>query len=101
MICHKHGYANGVLCQMCDLTDQYKYLALRLNEAQAKENDGRGVSCVQTIVTYLNMGDIRAARAVARNESDKLWAYPEIRKDIHQYLEPIGYMDPDTKKLVK
>jgi len=50
----------------------------RLWDLQAPLNDGRGVSCVRSLCTYLRRHDIDAAQAVADNESDKLSNYPTI-----------------------
>lgn len=70
-------------------------LANELEKMQADANRGRGVSCVQTMVAYLRQDNFRSACAVARNESDKLWQYPAIRKYIHYNLTPIGYQEED------
>ena len=61
-------------------------LADKLDELQSSKFDGRGVSCVQTIVAYLKAGDLDSARAVCFNESDKIRDNPEIR-DIKELLE--------------
>lgn len=77
------------------------YVADWLDKAQATANKGRGISVVQTIVFYLRRGEIESARAVSRNDSDKLWQYPEIRKYVHDNLEPIGYWDETEKCIIK
>lgn len=64
-------------------TEEMKALADALDDLQKPENDGRGVSCVETAVTYLRAGFIDKARAVVWNEGDKLWAYPYI----HRFLK--------------
>jgi predicted cupin superfamily sugar epimerase len=69
-------------------------IADKLDDMQSKQNNGRGVTCVCTIVYYLRKDDMDSARAVARNESDKLWQYPDIREFIHKNLEPIGFWNP-------
>ncbi|MBI2056470.1 MAG: hypothetical protein HYT37_03765 [Candidatus Sungbacteria bacterium] len=61
-------------------------LADRLDTLQQQENNGRGVSCVKTLVFYLQAGDIEKARAVCLNEADKIVNYPKIRKIIQQEL---------------
>ncbi|MDX1535896.1 MAG: hypothetical protein R3346_04015 [Candidatus Spechtbacterales bacterium] len=53
-------------------------LANNLDELQASENEGRGISCVRTIAAYLRAGDKKTARAICLNESDKIRSYPEI-----------------------
>lgn len=66
-------------------------MADELSALNSVANNGRGVSCVKTIIYYLNYGNLSIAQIVARSDSDKLWAYPEIRKYIHDNL--IGYWD--------
>jgi len=58
----------------------YKELAEELNNLQKDKNEGRGVSCVETVAKYLKWGDIEKARAVCFNEHDKILRYPEIKK---------------------
>lgn len=53
-------------------------LADELDGLQARQNDGRGVSCVRGIVSSLRRGEFGDARACARNESDKIRSYKEI-----------------------
>lgn len=53
-------------------------LADELDRLHKSEHDGRGVSCVETLVFYLRRHDFDKAKAVARNESDKIRSYPEI-----------------------
>ncbi len=77
--------------------DTWKPLADHLTDLQLRANPGQGVGCVQTLVMYLRKGEVGAARVVAYNESDKLWAYPEIRKLIHCQLAAIGYQDENGK----
>ena len=61
-------------------------LAIKLHGLQAYENGGRGVHCVRTICTYLQLGDTSSAIAVARNESDKIRNYPKIEAILCQNL---------------
>lgn len=51
-----------------------------LNLVQSKQNDGRGINCVRTIITYLNKGDFESAKAVRVNDGDKIASYPEVEK---------------------
>ncbi len=52
--------------------EYYNKLADKLDELQKVKNKGGGVSCLRTIIAYLRMGDVRSAKAVAWNESDKI-----------------------------
>jgi hypothetical protein len=60
--------------------EQYKEFADQLDVLQKKENEGRGVSCVRTIIACLNNGDIESAKAVCVNEGDKIERYDDIKK---------------------
>jgi len=55
-------------------------LANRLEELQSTKNEGRGVSCVQTLIVYLRRGDIDSAKAVYLNKGDKIRNYPDIKE---------------------
>ena len=61
-------------------TEQYKELADQLDVLQKRENEGRGVSCVRTIIACLNRGDINGAKAVCKNDGDKIESYDDIKK---------------------
>jgi hypothetical protein len=54
-------------------------LADVLDKLQGPQNNGRGVSCVQSMIHWLRLGDYGSARAVSRNEYDKIRGYPDIR----------------------
>lgn len=60
--------------------DKYKDLADQLDKLQKNENEGRGVSCVKTIILYLKRGEIDTAKAVCNNEGDKISNYEEIKQ---------------------
>ena len=62
-----------------------KWIAHELDEYQKVENGGRGISCVQTIVTYLNFEDKESALAVINNEWDKIRNYPLIVKFLQNH----------------
>lgn len=62
-------------------------LAAELNALQSCQNDGRGVSCVKSIVAYLQRNDLTAAKAVVNNEGDKIASYPEIEA----VLQRVGF----------
>jgi hypothetical protein len=68
--------------------DQEKYndIANRLEELQAKENDGRGIGCVQTVVGCLRRGDVSSAKVAARTDGDKIISYPEVYDFIKKEL---------------
>lgn len=53
-------------------------MADKLNELQSVENDGRGISCVRTIITFLKLGDLASARQTAMWDHDKIVNYPLI-----------------------
>ena len=61
-------------------------LADALDTLQKEKNSGRGVSCVQTLILHLKLGDTEKAKAVCWNEADKIVTYPDIRKVIQQEL---------------
>lgn len=58
--------------------DEAKELADTLDALQAKANDGRGVSCVRTVIHSLRRGDYSGARACINNESDKIRSHEKI-----------------------
>lgn len=58
--------------------DEVKELADKLDELQAKANQGRGITCVRTIIDSLRRGDYSGARACIHNESDKIRSHKEI-----------------------
>ncbi len=57
-------------------------VADELDGLQAKKNQGRGVSCVRTMIMYLRQGNITSAMAVRQIEGDKTRSY----EDIESYL---------------
>lgn len=50
-----------------------------LEAAQAKENDGRGIVCIQAMLKYLERGQINMARNVWVVDGDKIRAYPQVQ----------------------
>lgn len=58
--------------------DEAKALADKLDQLQSKANEGRGISCVRTVVHSLRRGDYSGARACINNESDKIRSYDEV-----------------------
>ena len=57
----------------------------KLDGLQAQQNNGRGVSCVRTIVSCLRKDQYNDGLACCLNESDKIRNYPEI----YVFLEEI------------
>lgn len=55
-------------------------VADELDVLQAKKNEGRGVSCVRTMITYLRRGEINLALAVRQVDGDKTRSYPDIEQ---------------------
>lgn len=53
-------------------------LTHNLQMAQNSINHGRGLDCVDTIIFFLNRGEINKAIACARNEWDKISSYEEL-----------------------
>lgn len=65
------------------------YLYKSLELLQKDKNNGRGVSCVQTIIFYLKNGERDKANAVVSNEWDKISCYPDIADFLvqHNFIE--------------
>lgn len=61
-----------------------------LRALESKQNDGRGVSCVRSVITYLERGDLESAQAVANTDHDKIRNYPEIANFLRKALWPLG-----------
>ena len=57
-------------------------LSKDLKNLQTKCNHGRGLSCVETIIMYLDSDDFHRANLVANNEYDKISGYPIIAEYI-------------------
>ena len=64
-----------------------------LESHNALLNDGRGCQTIKYIISSLRRNNRDEAELTASSESDKLWAYPEARKFIHQNLVKIGYWE--------
>lgn len=56
-------------------------IADKIDFMQTRKNNGRGISCIRTIVALLNRDDFISAKVVVNNEWDKIQLY----KDIAQY----------------
>jgi hypothetical protein len=66
--------------------EQYSVLANQLDDLQRNENEGRGVSCVKSIVLHINRGEIEAAKAFCFTDADKINNYPEIKQFLISHL---------------
>ncbi len=58
-----------------------------LFELNQQANNGRGVQCVNAIITAISNKDFEGAAAIVNNEWDKIRNYPEIA----QWLTENGY----------
>ena len=54
--------------------------ATLLDELQQKENNGRGITHIRTIITFLRRGDFDLAVNTYQIEGDKTRAYPTLVK---------------------
>lgn len=85
---YQYGEVNGDnVTKVIFIDDGAAALAEELNSLQESQNDGRGVSCVRTIVAYLRRDDLTSAKAVANNEGDKIASYPAIEA----VLQRVGF----------
>ena len=64
-----------ITCRECE---NYKDLVNDLDTLQAKENKGRGISCVKSVVDLMKRGELILARTVRQTEGDKTRSYPEV-----------------------
>lgn len=68
-------------------------IAEQLDLLQKDKNDGRGVTCIKTIIEFLKRGDIKSAKHIAEWDHDKINNYP----DIEDFLEKTIFEDdPDS-----
>lgn len=70
--------------------EQQIEIARRLFDLQKDQNDGRGVSCVRSIVWYIEHDDFESAKAVANTDFDKIRRYPEIAEYVQKHLLAAG-----------
>ncbi len=61
-----------------------------LRRVESLQNDGRGVSCVRSILAYIDRGDIQSARAVANTDHDKIRSYNDLESMVAKVLWPLG-----------
>ena len=53
-----------------------------LKRIESIQNGGRGVSCVKSIIMYLERNDEHTAKVVFNNEHDKIHSYPELEHEL-------------------
>jgi hypothetical protein len=53
-----------------------------LDALQAKQNNGRGISCVKSIVLFLKLGQIATAIQIRSWDGDKITSYPEVEQKL-------------------
>jgi hypothetical protein len=49
-----------------------------LERLQAAHNGGRGIACVQAIITYMRRGDLGSAQVVRQTDGDKTRVYADV-----------------------
>lgn len=74
------AYPVKFICSMCIIGIN------RLVDLMEQENEGRGISCVASIIASLNRGNIEEAKCIYMNEGDKIRAYPKIQNWFYKYL---------------
>ena len=72
--------------------NQNRIAADRLDELQSVKNDGRGVSCVRSIIFELHRNNTVSASVITSTELDKISCYP----DIARYLINFGLAENDA-----
>lgn len=79
---------DDLYCQMDDLSQKAKMLeaANEIDEVQSKENDGRGIVCVEIIVHYLRQGNYNSALNVRRIDGDKTRMHKEVEKVLYKWF---------------
>jgi hypothetical protein len=55
-----------------------------LDALQAKQNSGRGISCVQDIIAYLKARRFEEALAIRQWDGDKTRSYPEVEDKLYE-----------------
>lgn len=77
-----------------DEKERLAKIADELFALQAKENNGRGVTCVRGVAEYLRMGDLSSARAFCFTDHDKILNYPVLMEYIKKNLFVQGEEHP-------
>jgi hypothetical protein len=57
-----------------------------LDVLQSVENDGRGVRCVQQMITYLRRNEFERARGIYQADGDKTRQYPKLEAALREYF---------------
>lgn len=77
-------------CTKCEkfpnvVHQKYIELAYSLDKLQSTKNSGKGISCVQTIISFLNRAQLNLAINVYNVDGDKICGiYPDVDKMICQ-----------------
>lgn len=53
-----------------------------LDTLQAKQNNGRGITCVKDIISFLRNNDFPQAFAIRQWDGDKTRLYPEVENQL-------------------
>lgn len=77
--CDGNGYHTDDCPAGNQLTCTYEEYE-HLQAAQAAENNGDGIRCVQVMLKFLERGQTDLAKNVWQIDGDKLHAYPEVKK---------------------
>jgi hypothetical protein len=90
--------------EQLELLEDLEGFSNELDALQREENDGRGVSCIRTLLVYLRRGDLSAARAIINNEFDKIRNYPNIKDKIWEldtvFAKEVGWpLEEDLESL--
>lgn len=70
-----------MIAAMTCMRDAKKFIQ-ELKILESKENDGRGVVCVKSIIALLERDRFNDARAIWEHDGDKINQYPKIEKAI-------------------
>lgn len=55
-----------------------KEISNNLFEMQQVKNQGRGVSCIRSVCTYLDLGKVEEAKCIIQHDWDKISNYGDI-----------------------
>lgn len=58
----------------------------QLKELNAKENEGKGISCVESFIKCVERNDIKTAKFVYIHDGDKIRSYPKIQQWFYENL---------------
>jgi len=69
------------VCSDCILKESRRQDSINeLDDLQSKENEGRGISCICSIILCLRREDSDTAKRVYQIEGDKIRQYPKVEK---------------------